>query len=96
MITTYQIRNVLRIYGNQLKKKTLLLEDTALKTDQVSDISDIVDISLGARRKQMMNQISNNIFAQISQKEIPSQMGNKNPADTLGLNLEVERGDYEN
>lgn len=93
MITTYQIRNVLRIYGNQLKKRTLLLEDTSPQADQVSDI---VDISLGARRKQMINQISNNIFAQISQKETPSQIREKNPADALRLNLEVERNGYEN
>lgn len=63
MITTYQIRNVLRIYGNQLKKRTMLLQETAAPTKQRSDF---VSISVEARKKQMVDQISNNIVSKIT------------------------------
>ena len=64
MITTYQIRNVLRIYGNQLKKRTMLFEDSAVSSKQSPDI---IDISDEARQRQMLNQISFNIVSKIAQ-----------------------------
>ena len=63
MVTTYQIRNVLRIYGNQLKKRTMLLQESVAPTKQPSDY---IDISVEARKKQMYNQISNNMVSQIN------------------------------
>ena len=66
MVTTYQIRNVLRIYGNQLKKRTLLMQEAAAPSTQHSDF---VNISDEARKKQMYNQISNNIVTQITKNQ---------------------------
>ena len=63
MITTYQIRNVLRIYGNQLKKRAILSRDSTAPSNQPADF---VDISVEARRKQMFDKISNNIMSQIT------------------------------
>lgn len=63
MITTYQIRNVLRTYGNQLKKRTMLLQESAPQKEQPSDF---ISISVEARKKQMCNRISNNVVSQIT------------------------------
>ena len=59
MITTYQIRNVLRIYGNQLKKRNMPDENPAEKIQQYLDP---VNISIAARRKQMLNNITNHLI----------------------------------
>ena len=66
MITTYQIRNVLRIYGNQLKKRTMLMQENPGTAKQPPDV---VNISNEARKKQMYDQISNNIVTQITQNQ---------------------------
>lgn len=63
MITTHQIRNVLRIYGNQLKKRTMLLQESVPQQEQPSDS---VSISLEARKKHMVGQISTNVISQIT------------------------------
>jgi len=63
LITTYQIRNVLRIYGNQLKKRTMLLQESSAPSGRSPDS---VNISVEARRKQMYDQISSNIVSQIT------------------------------
>ena len=63
MITTYQIRNVLRIYGNQLKKRTMLLGENESYNNQRTDI---IDISSETRRKEMLNRISKKLVAQIT------------------------------
>ncbi len=49
MITTYQIRNVLRIYGNQLKKRSITIQDNLGASKKTADV---VDISSEARQKQ--------------------------------------------
>ena len=63
LVTTYQIRNVLRIYGNQLKKRTTEIQDRLKQTQQTSDF---VDISIEARRKQMLNKISDDMISQVN------------------------------
>ena len=81
MITTYQIRNVLRIYGNQLKKRTMLLQESSAPSGRSPDS---IDISVEARRKQMYDQISSNIVSQItrnnpgpkSEENFPGVKGN--------------------
>jgi len=69
-ITTYQIRNVLKVYGNQLKKRANLL-DASIEPIQPS--SDFVDISVEARRKQILSQLSNKIISEI--KNGPPEKG---------------------
>ena len=93
MITTYQIRNVLRIYGNQLKKRTMLLQDSVSPSRQPSDF---VDISVEARKKQMFNQISNDIVSKITQTKLPPKSEGNVAEGNLPLNLDVERENYEN
>jgi hypothetical protein len=62
LITTYEVRNVLRIYGNHLKKRSIQPgESGSLPYAR----SDLVDISMDARRRQMVSQMSNQLISQI-------------------------------
>lgn len=63
MITTYQIRNVLRVYGNQLKKKSIHWQDGSEMTHKPNDL---VDISIEARRKQKLNEISHDLISKMT------------------------------
>lgn len=63
MITTYQIRNVLRVYGDQLRRKSSSIQESIRPNKQPDDL---VDISIDARRKQMVNQMSNHLISQIT------------------------------
>lgn len=64
MITTYQIRNVLRTYGNQLKKRAILSQESGSTRRQHIDT---ISISGEARRKEeVLNQISNRIVTHIT------------------------------
>jgi len=63
MITTYQIRNVLRVYGNQLKKKSVHWQDGH---DMDHKLNDLVDISIEARRKQKLNEMSHELILQMT------------------------------
>ena len=63
MITTYQIRNVLRIYGNQLKKKAMIAnEGTSVKKKSV----DVINISGEARQKDVLRKITDKIVTQLT------------------------------
>jgi hypothetical protein len=68
MITTYQIRNVLRVYGNQLKKKSVNWQDGHETKHKPNDL---VDISIEARRKQKLNEMSHDLILQMT----PSRAG---------------------
>jgi hypothetical protein len=61
-ITTYQIRNVLRIYGNQLKRRSNLLSQGSEPSQSPSDF---VEISAEARRKQALNQLSKKLISEL-------------------------------
>lgn len=65
MITTYQIRNVLRVYGNHLRKSKSPLED---RSGPLRQAADLVDISIEARTKQVLTQMSNKLISQITPK----------------------------
>ncbi len=65
-ITTYQIRNVLRTYGNQLKRRT------GMPKGSISPIQaspDSVDISIEARKRQVLSQLSAKLISQVAPKE---------------------------
>jgi hypothetical protein len=66
LISTYQIRNVLRVYGNDLKKRTMILQES---NDEKRSIPDSVNISDEARKKEVLNRISNKIVTQITQND---------------------------
>ncbi len=63
MITTYQIRNVLRIYGNQLKKKAMIAnEGASVKKKSV----DVIDISGEAREKDVLRKMTDKVVTQLT------------------------------
>lgn len=66
MISTYQIRNVLRVYGNDLKKKTMIQQETGNEKKQSPDS---VSISDEARKKEVLNRISDKIVMQITKND---------------------------
>ena len=63
MITTYQIRNVLRVYGNQLKKRSLSNENP---TEKMAHYMDSVNISIEARRKEGLNKMSSQLITKVN------------------------------
>ena len=69
MVTTHQIRNVLRVYGNQLKRRNTLVQET-LEPDRT--YKDRVDISAEARHRQALNKMSERVISQIP---VPSSSG---------------------
>jgi len=65
-ITTYQIRNVLRTYGNQLKRRASFAQDGV---PPVQSSADLVDISVEARKRQVLSQLSANLIAKVTSRE---------------------------
>jgi hypothetical protein len=65
-ISSYQIRNVLRIYGSQLKRRANLPEGAGvISTPSI----DTVDISVEARRKQVLEQLAGKLISQLSPRD---------------------------
>jgi hypothetical protein len=62
LITTYEVQSVLRVYGNQLKKKSSNLEESP----SPSGSADLVDISMSARRRQMLSRISHQLISALT------------------------------
>lgn len=62
-ITTYQIRNVLRTYGNQLKRRTSMPKGSVVP---IQPSPDSVDISIEARKRQVLSQLSAKLISQVS------------------------------
>ena len=63
MITTYQIRNVLRIYGNQLKKKAVIANEGTLGKKKPVDV---ISISGEARQKDVLRKMTDKIVTQLT------------------------------
>ena len=63
MITTYQIRNVLRIYGNQLKKKAVIANEGTTGTKKAVDV---ISISGEARQKDVRRKMTDKIVTQFT------------------------------
>ncbi len=64
-ITTYQVQNILRTYGKQLsrgKKKPRLTPDSL----KARAIADQVNISSDAKRRQVINKITQEIIGQLT------------------------------
>jgi len=95
LITTYEIRNVLRVYGNQLKKRSIRLEESVGLPYAPADM---VDISIDARRRQMLSQMSNQLISQVSPTAYERNLGDhsisadptRNPLDGV-----AESKDYQ-
>ena len=84
MITTYQIRHVLRTYGNQLRRKGPLLQASVVQPKT----SDLVDISIAARRKQTVNKISNDLISKMPSDNRQLKAEGDNIVGYPPLNLE--------
>ena len=65
-VTTYQIRNVLRIYGNQLKRRSNLVESHSVGARTSADF---VEISVEARRKQAVDKLSSDLISQLTPED---------------------------
>jgi hypothetical protein len=79
-ITTYQIRNVLRVYGNQLKKRSNFLDGGI---DPVRPSSDFVEISVEARRRQVLSQLSDRLVTQLRSQEKQDRSSQEAPTGGL-------------
>jgi len=79
-ISTYQIRNVLRVYGNQLKKRSNFLDGGI---DPVRPSSDFVEISVEARRRQVLSQLSDRLVAQLRSREGQDRSSQEGPTGAL-------------
>jgi hypothetical protein len=62
-ISAYQIRNVLRTYRNQLKHQMTVPHDDM---DLIQLLSSSVDISIEARRRQVLSQLSTKLMAKVT------------------------------
>ena len=92
MITTYQIRNVLRIYGNQLKKNTLTIKEKAAPPKHHAEI---VDISMQARSRQMVSRMSDNLISMVTSKDHQQDKDKNIPDNSLSQYPEDERENHE-
>jgi hypothetical protein len=79
-ISAYQIRNVLRVYGNQLKKRSHFLDGGI---DPVRPSSDFVEISVEARRRQVLSQLSDRLVAQLRSQGGQDRSSQQGPAVSL-------------
>ena len=94
-INAYQIRNVLRTYRKQLKRQMTVTHDDM---DPIHAWSSSVDISIAARRRQVLSQFSTELIAKVSpggQKSDAVEKGDgsrsPNPPNQRQGKLDVDR-----
>jgi hypothetical protein len=63
LVTTYEVRNVLRIYGNHLKRRGVRAVNS--EKSPYTPQPDLVDISIEARRRQTLSQMSSQLISRI-------------------------------
>ncbi len=63
MVTTHQIRNVLRVYADQLKRRNTSVQEMMNPERRYADR---VDISNEARQRQMLHKISERVVSQVT------------------------------
>jgi len=80
-ITPYQINNVLRVYGEQLRRGRILKRQRFADTNKPDKIS----ISVKARQESIVNDITSNIIDRITHSEL-----NDNAENTVLKKLESE------
>ncbi|MBW1722063.1 MAG: hypothetical protein JRH13_09905 [Deltaproteobacteria bacterium] len=92
MITTYQIRNVLRVYGDQLKRRNTIIQEGLKSSEQPYDM---VSISMDARRKQMISEMSGRLISQLTPKDHREENEEKDSPDSR-VHAERDESDREN
>ena len=92
MITTYQIRNVLRVYSNELKRRTRVSQNGSQAPRQSNGF---VEISVEARRRQMLSNMSDNLISQITNENAQLKTydlhSDHNGSQTFGKNITPDR-----
>jgi hypothetical protein len=83
VISSYQINNVLRVYGEQLRRGRISNRKRSTDTNSPDKIS----ISAKVRRESIADDITSNIIERITQSEL-----NDNVEDTAFKALESEHG----
>jgi hypothetical protein len=86
-ITAYQINNVLRVYGEQLRRGRISNRHKGTDTNSPDKIS----ISAKAKRESIVDDITSNIIERITQSEL-----NDNVENTVFKALESEHGKFLN
>ena len=81
MITTYQIRNVLRVYGNQLKRRNEEQVKESLTPNR--EPVDLINISVNARQKEVLNRMSAQIISDMNPKTNQVKIEAQNPLNSL-------------
>ena len=80
VITAYQINNVLRVYGDQLRRGRISNRQSAIDTNAPDKIS----ISTRARRETIIDDMTSNIIERITQFEPHGNV----EKDVLNMSLE--------
>ena len=86
MITTYQIRNVLRVYGNQLKRRNEEQVKESLAPNRES--ADLINISVNARQKEVLSRMPNQIISDMNPKTDQMKIEARNPLNSLSPETE--------
>jgi len=63
VISAYQVNNVLRVYGNQLRQSRF---SKMLNTGNTR-LPDMISISAGAKRKAIIDKVASNVIEKIAQ-----------------------------
>jgi hypothetical protein len=86
-ITAYQINNVLRVYGEQLRRGRI---SNRMRSTDIN-LPDKISISAKARRESIADDITSNIIEKITQSELDDNVEN-----TVFKIFESERGKSSN
>jgi hypothetical protein len=92
-ITTYQVQNILRTYGRMLGRKRRTAQGVEESSAQTP--LDRVDISSGAKRRQVINKIAQEIIGQVTNQPVGRSQNENDALGELsretGRNLEAFR-----
>jgi hypothetical protein len=80
LITTYQIRNVLRVYGNQLKRRNEQQVKESMGPNP--EPLDLVNISVNARQKEVLSRMSTQIISKMNPKDNQGKNEALNPLNS--------------
>ncbi|MDY7037520.1 MAG: DVU0524 family FlgM-associated protein [Thermodesulfobacteriota bacterium] len=93
VISAYQVNNVLRVYGDQLRQSRISTRSNHANTRA----PDTINISAEAKRKAIVDKIANDIVDKITQYDPQDSHNNiknevsKELGDEYGINLAINR-----
>ena len=90
VISAYQVNNVLRVYGNQLRQSRF----SKMPNTGNTRLPDMISISAGAKRKAIIDQVTSNVIEKIAQygphKDIEKEVFQK-LEDEYGAQLTISQ-----